>query len=136
MLVADDGVTEYIYMNGISGQDYYIVVNHRNHLSIMSKTAETMSDNSSDVYDFTVAGQSYGNGGMKEIETGVWGMWGGDINQDKVINTTDYIQWYNSAILSEIGYKYTDTDLNAIVNTTDYVNWYNNARLSIISQVP
>ncbi len=70
------------------------------------------------------------------METGVWGMWAGDVNQDKNVTTTDYTSWYNSARLGESGYRATDINLDGVVTTSDYTMWYNNARLGAASKVP
>jgi hypothetical protein len=117
MVVADDGITEYIYMNGTSGQSYYIEVRHRNHLAVMSATAEALSDVSSSVYDFTSTGQSYGNG-MKEIETGIYGMIVGDVNESGHISAADRIIVRNDGGL---GYKVSDLNLSGNVSAADRI---------------
>ena len=87
MVVGDNGISEFVDVDVPPGS-YYIVVRHRNHLSIMSQNPVSLDDNSSipSLYDFTVSASKYfGSGGAKELEPGVWGMWAGDINGDGVI---------------------------------------------------
>jgi hypothetical protein len=71
--------------------DYCIVITHRNHLAIMSATAQSLNSATATLYDFASgAAQYYGTSGAKELESGVWGMWSGDINQDGEVTTEDY----------------------------------------------
>jgi hypothetical protein len=124
MLVADDGVTEFIYMRGTSGQNYYIEVTHRNHLAVMSATAKTLSDNSVTAHDFTAPGQSYGTGGMVEIETGVWAMWTGDTDQSGTVDANDRSNTWNDR--NQIGYKNSDCNLTGSVDANDRSFTWNN----------
>jgi hypothetical protein len=137
-IIADDGNTSYIPVKSAPG-DYYLVIRQRNHASVMTAaklTGLTWGVTPSQ-YEFNSGiGQYYGTAGAKQIETGVWGMWGGDVNQDKVVTTTDYTQWYNSARLGESGYRVTDINMDAVVTTNDYTMWYNNARAGATSKVP
>lgn len=111
-IVGDNGSSENVTVDVPPG-NYYIVIKHRNHLSVMSQNAISLDDNSSlpVLYDFTNSqSKYYGTGGAKELKPGVWGMWAGDINGDGVIK-------YNLAnndralILQRIG----GTDINAFV---------------------
>jgi hypothetical protein len=135
-IVADDGTTSQIEMNAPAG-DYYIIIKHRNHLSIMSADAVSLNYTGSTLYDFTSSNiQFYGTGGTKQLESGVWGMWSGDIDQDGEITTSDYTIWYNSARAGDSGYQTTDINLDGEVTTSDYTIWYNNARAGASSEVP
>lgn len=69
--------------------NYYVVVHHRNHLSIMSAVALPLNE-ASPLYDFTTAqSQAYGANPMKELEPGVFGMYAGDANADGEIDLDD-----------------------------------------------
>ncbi|MFQ5752064.1 MAG: hypothetical protein ACE5HI_08720 [bacterium] len=76
------------------------------------------------------------SGGAKELETNVWGMWSGDINQDGQTTTADFTQWFNSARAGDSGYKTTDVNLDVQVTTADFTKWFNNARAGAASGVP
>ena len=126
-----------VAFSGIAAGNYYIVITHRNHLSVMSASAVSLTSGSATLYDFTTgSSQLYGTGGAKQLETGVWGLWSGDINQDKQITTTDYTDWYNSARAGDLGYHVTDCNCDGQVTTEDYAVWYNNARAGASSQIP
>jgi minor extracellular serine protease Vpr len=135
-IVADDGNAGQIALDAANGT-YYIVIKHRNNVAVMSKNTVDLSSGSSTLYDFTSdSSQYYGTGGVKELESGVWGMWAGDINQDGEITTSDYTAWYNSARAGDSDYKTTDVDMDTQVTTSDYTIWYNNARAGASSAVP
>jgi hypothetical protein len=87
--------------------DYFIVVKHRNHLSVMSKLAQSLSRTLS-TYDFTDSeDQYYGSGGTVKMETGVWGMIVGDVNNSGHISASDRI-----AVRNATGFGYLICDLN------------------------
>ncbi len=135
-IVSDNGITGQIVFN-MPTSNYYVVISHRDHLAVMSAASVSLSSSTSTLYDFTTGiGQYYGSDGAKELETNVWGMWAGDINQDKQITTMDYTSWYNSARIGELGYKDTDINMDCQVTTMDYTIWYNNARIGAASGVP
>jgi hypothetical protein len=137
-LVADNGNSLYISVKSAPG-DYYLVIRHRNHASVMSadKLNGLTWGVTSSSYNFTGGtAQFYGTGGAKQIETGVWGMWSGDVNQDQQVTTSDYTSWYNAARAGQSGYRVTDLNMDAQVTTSDYTIWYNNARVGASSQLP
>ena len=75
-------------------------------------------------------------GGTKELGSGVWGMWSGDVNQNGEVTTEDYTAWYNSIRAGDFGYRTTDVNLDGQVTTSDYTIWYNNTRMGASSDVP
>ncbi|MBN2201992.1 hypothetical protein JW777_08580 [bacterium] len=135
-LVSDLGTTPKFAVDAPDG-DYYLVLRHRNHLPVMSRNKISLAKGNSTLYPFADDSTRYaGKEAAAELETGVWGLWGGDIDQDGQITTTDYTAWYNSARLGDSGYLDTDLDQDGQVTTTDYTLWYNNARLGASSRVP
>lgn len=136
-VVDTSGATTGLPVPAADAGDYFIVVRHRNHLTIMSASAQALHSGTPDLYDFTAAsGRTYGSGGTKELEPGFWGMWAGDVNRDGNVTTMDYTSWYNSARLGESGYRGTDINMDGVVTTSDYTMWYNNARLGAASAMP
>jgi uncharacterized protein YjiK len=132
-IVADDGTTEQISMD-ISENNYFIVVNHRNHLAVMSANSVQLNSSSSSLYDFsTGTGQYYGSG-AKELETGVFGMFTGDANgNDQVQNDDKNVDW--AAQVGGSGYRGADFNLNGQVQNDDK-NVYWNANVGAGTQVP
>ena len=69
---------------GISPGDYYIVIEHRNHLAVMSSAAVPLPNSS--VYDFTTSFTStYGTNPMYTLSDGKLGMWAGDVDGNGTI---------------------------------------------------
>ena len=71
-------------------------------------------------YDFTDGPTKYylGTVGCRELETGVWGMISGDVDESKIINAIDRVQVYSA---SGFDYYVEDLDLSGIINATDRV---------------
>jgi hypothetical protein len=119
-IVADDGITGQINLDRNAG-NYYIVIRHNNHLAVMSATTISLNGVTSILYNFTSGSdQFYGTGGAKEMETGVWGMYGGNAdNANNMINIWDYISIRGE--LAQSGYHLGDVDLSGVVNIWDYI---------------
>jgi hypothetical protein len=124
---------------------YYIVIEHRNHLIIMSDEP-VLVDNDTLTFDFR-SQQSYINdpgqtgifGGQKEILSGVFAMYAGNGDQaplpqaDTDINFDDRTFWeMNSGIPG--AYKIADYNLNSDTNFNDRVLWEKNN--GIFTSVP
>jgi hypothetical protein len=121
----------------ISDGDYYIVVRHRNHLAVMSATAQSFSTGAITDYDFTTAqSKAYGTNAMKDLlgNATVFGMFGGNGNGDGFITASDKnISWFQQN--GSIGYFSGDFNLNTFVTAGDKnLIWFPNNGL--ISQVP
>jgi len=113
------------------GTDYYVVIRHRNHLDIMSRTPITYN-NSYLSYDFTTnMTQALGIDQLKEISPTQFTMYAGDFTQDGVIQISDYNAWKTiPAIVNE--YKATDANLDGIVQLSDYDVWLpNKAKIGV-----
>jgi hypothetical protein len=135
-LVSDLGSTPRFAMDAGNG-DYYLVLKHRNHGRIMSQARVSLQKGSSNLYDFTSgSGQFHSSGEAVELETGVWGMWTGDINQDGQVTTSDYVFWYNSSYAGESGYRISDLNQDALINIDDFQLWSVSAQAGNMSAVP
>jgi hypothetical protein len=117
-IVASDGTSDlHFYISPVS--NVYAVVEHRNHLGIMS-ASPLVESNGVYSYDFTSGlGQVYGEmNGHKEIDGGVWGMVGADGNADGQINNLDK----NDVWLAQqgaFGYKSGDFNMDSQVTDED-----------------
>jgi len=120
-----------------SGNEYYIVIHHRNHLNIMSAVKHTFGSSQGEAtnIDLTISGSIYGDG-YQELETGIIGMYTGDINNDGEVTTSDYTNWYNAYITGSSGYQTTDLNMDGEVITSDYTKWYNNFIVGASSSIP
>jgi len=79
-----DGISE-VHFVGMSSDDYYIAVRHRNHLGVRTPGTLTLSRTATE-HDFTAAmSNAYKpialmNEPMSEPEIGVFALWGGNVN--------------------------------------------------------
>jgi lysophospholipase L1-like esterase len=111
-----DGISP-VAISGITPGYYYLVLKHRNHLSVMS--ADTIFFSYSTTYDFTTSqSKAYGNNPMAELSGGKYGMFAGDNNEDKVISVSDYNLISNH--LLQTGYKPEDVNMDGTVSYSDY----------------
>jgi len=117
-LVEDDGVTTQISLSVPPGT-YYIVIKHRNHLAVMSARGVILNGTSSTVYDFTTgSGQFYGNRAAKELESGVWGMIVGDVNQTGHVSASDRNAVQTTS--GSGGYFVQDLNLDGEISSLDH----------------
>jgi hypothetical protein len=133
--ILDDG--SIVDLDGISavkfdktnGNNYYVVIRHRNHLAIMSANTLTLSSSLDGVYltggsteyNFSTAQtQAYGSAAMKDVGGGVLGMISGDTNNSNIITAADK-SIVNSSNLAN-GYYIGDTNFSGIVTAADKIN--------------
>ncbi|MDZ7721806.1 MAG: choice-of-anchor Q domain-containing protein [candidate division KSB1 bacterium] len=120
LVVGDDGTTTAIEMTAAPG-NYYLVIKHRNHLTVMSDEKHTLSVGLSTLYDFTMdessAFDKYYGGDAAVLETSVYGMYGGETNNTGTITTADKAPVVND--LNKSGYHTTDTNFSGTITTAD-----------------
>jgi hypothetical protein len=114
------------------GNNYYIVVKHRNSIETWSASPVLISNNMS--YDFSTSDtQAYGNNQI-QMQNGVWAFYTGDIDQDGSIDNSDFSLWETDANNFATGYLLTDIDGNGSADNADFSIWETNAN-SFISEV-
>ena len=130
-IVGDDGTTSYIELEADAG-DYFIVVKHRNHISVMSDQVHTLSTSSSTLYDFTVdestAYDKYFGGDAALLEAGVYGMYSGDADGLGSVDANDRVLAWNNR--NNTGYENSDCNLSGTVDASDRVITWNNRNIT------
>ena len=127
--------SDHVNFIGLSTGSYYIVVIHRNHLAIMSANAVNLPNNSGSAYDFTTAQtQAYGTNSMKDLGSGVYGMWTGDADGNGQIQNSDKNSYWQVQV-GLAGYQSADFDLNGQVQNNDK-NSYWSVNVGLGTQVP
>jgi hypothetical protein len=107
--------------------DYYIVIQHRNHLGIMSPIAAEMPCGNSYIeWDFTTADsyEVFPRVGQKEIEPDVWVMFAADGDQIAslgAISSHDRTKWIN--LQNILGYSVGDYNMDVSVSSLDETVW-------------
>ena len=126
-----DGISP-ISFPDVNPGSYFLVIRHRNHISIMSKYAIILTTKPL-TYDFSKNPDLvYGDNSLVELGKGVFAMYAGDGDANGNININDY-KIVGSNIF-KAGYNPGDLDMNGVVNIFDYNNTSKN--LFITSQVP
>jgi|GEM_PF-5276240 len=121
--------------NPLLAGNLFVVMHHRNHLSVMSSGPVLLAG---EIYawDFTpAAAQAFGGTlAQKQLAPGQWGMVAGDGDANGEVNNSDKLDvWKPQAGAN--GYKAGDFDLNGEVNNIDKIDkWKPNSGRS--SQVP
>lgn len=113
---------------GLSVNNYYIVIYHRNHLPVMSANALPISCTSA-LCDFTsILSNSYidvglGINPLADLGDGNWGMYAGDGNADGYIDVNDLFDIYFNQVDTE-GYLTGDSNLDYYVDVNDLFDAY------------
>jgi hypothetical protein len=113
----NDTMVTHVEFDTATAGSYYIVVRHRNHLAIMSASAQALSASSA-LYDFTTGlGQCYG-GDAKQLASGVYGLYAGDATGNGQVQLDDLNDNLRPAI-GQSGYKASDLNLDGQVQNSD-----------------
>ncbi len=109
---------------------YYISIIHRNHIETVS--ADPIDFSLLNIsYDFTDANtKAFGNN-LKQIETGVFAIFAGDVNQEGTINIDTVMDVFNARGL--LGYENFDADGDGIVSIDDVFTVFDNRGVSAIT---
>ncbi|MBK9526097.1 MAG: choice-of-anchor J domain-containing protein [Bacteroidetes bacterium] len=112
----------------------YFVIKHRNSLETWS-AAPQLLNGPTYTYDFTTGiSKSYGNNMV--LNGGKYCLFSGDINQDGVIESTDFGDVENKSQLFLFGYQVDDLTGDNLVESSDYGLIENNSQLFLFSQRP
>lgn len=125
-------------MSQADGSDFYIVIHHRNHLSVMS-SAVVVNNSGTYQYDFTTAQtQSYSNTADGAIKVGtVYAMISGDADHDGDVDVTDLTTWrmHNGNAFNYGSNGNSDLNLDGVINAVDR-NDFHGKNSPKTSQVP
>lgn len=115
-----------------TNQGYYIVVEHRNHLSIMSVALINYVNNNFSLTFFNQDSYNVTQTGSKQLNNGKWAMYACDADGDGTINAADRSAIWNAK--NQEGYLTEDVDLNGRCDAADRSDAWNNK--NNVSQVP
>jgi len=129
VLLHTDGTATAIFPGATLGNAYYVAIQHRNSIETWSANPVTISTTTS--YDFTTGlVKAYNDGvnpSMKSLGGGVFGFYGGDVNQDGTVDGSDMNDVDNNTALGAFGYDSSDVngdgatdglDMNVVDNNT------------------
>ena len=143
LLMADGSVrsldgTLQVFVPGVPKTSYYIVVYHRNHLAVMSNSPVALGTGPG-LWDFrTGQSQAYSDSGpgLKDLGSGWFGMFGGDVNADGMIIASDFNAFLSATKSGLTGYRMEDFDMDDQVTAADFNMWLANTKAGAASQVP
>lgn len=119
---------------GIDEGNYYIVIQHRNHLAIMSDETHALSK-FSNLYDFSTGlDKTYGTNAMVELSSGIYGMYTGDANANGQVQNDDKNDFWEVQTGAS-GYKEADFNLNGQVQNDDKNDFWK-VNVGLGTQVP
>lgn len=116
-IVDIDGISP-LALTGVSSDNYFVAVNHRNHLDIMSANSVPLTIGSSN-YDFTTSSSATfgGTNGIADLSGGFFGLYSGDVNGNGQVQNTDATALTPN--IGSSGYSSSDLDMNGQVQNTD-----------------
>lgn len=117
-VVAVDGVSPLTFTLGTD--NYYVTINHRNHLGIMSSNPIALSPTTTVVDLTTSSGDVLGGNNAVTLLGGKYTMYGGDFNADGQVLNTDIQLAIQLAGTS--GYSLGDADMDGQILNTDIQN--------------
>jgi hypothetical protein len=123
------GICTVQFPSAVVGNSYYVVLKHRNSIPIWSSSPISMSF--SNTLDFTSNPSDVFGSNVVELETGVYGMYSGDINQDGFVDGNDFIDVDNDNAVFASGYLVTDVNGDGFVDGNDFIVIDNNNALFI-----
>ncbi|HEY5565291.1 MAG TPA: choice-of-anchor Q domain-containing protein [Rhodothermia bacterium] len=118
---------------------YYLVVRHRNHMSVMTNGPVAGFASGLGEWDFTGAmSQAYATSGnpMKALSGGLFGMHAADGNFDGQITAPDFNLWNAATTAGATGYQPSDYNLDGQVTAPDFNLWNANTTAGASSKVP
>lgn len=127
-LLDSNGMNSFSFINVINGNNYYVVVRHRNSVETWSGTGVSFSSNYL-LYNFTSSpAQAYGNN-LVQVDSSPlrFAVFGGDADQDGVIDGSDLSAVDNDAFNLALGYINTDMNGDNFVDASDLSIVDNNA---------
>ena len=132
-IVDKNGITiDGIYFYDLEeGENYYVIVRHRNHIDVMSSEVITV-DNGVLEYDFTDAmAKAKGNAQMLNVDPNIFAMQAGDFDANGIINYQDFNLFTEENGWAGVYYR-SDANMNGTVNFEDF-NFYliNISKISI-----
>jgi hypothetical protein len=126
IVTADGSLSEGVnFYNLVAGTDYYLSVEHRNHLGVLSANMVALPNATS--YDFSVVSNVWaGLSQTSDLGGGVSGLRAGDNNSDGVINYVDF-NFYVDELPIDISYPKTDCNFDGLIDGADFTLYFGNA---------
>jgi len=117
------------------GASYFIGIKHRNSIETASAALVSFADGTIN-YDFsTAASQAFGSNQIT-LSGGVFGFFGGDENQDGLVESGDMIDVDNAVAAFDGGYIVTDINGDGLMDSSDMIIIDNNNTAFVGATLP
>ena len=116
------------------GGSYYLTVRHRNSIETVSSAPVSFSGTTI-TYSFDNGSNAYG-GNLLHKPDGRWVIYGGDANQDGLVDATDMVLIDNASANFVTGYIDSDVNGDGLIDSSDMVLLDNNASQFIAKITP
>jgi hypothetical protein len=103
----------------IPANNYYVIIRHRNHISIMTDNPIYLSSNS-ELYDFSSSNFLYYGNDAFALSNGKFAMYPGDADRNGAVNISDYQIFQNNSFYATVGYNSSDFNLDGILTGSDF----------------
>ncbi len=103
---------------------YYVLIEHRNHLGVVSSIPILANWDDAVNYDFSDSlSKAYSAGGaaMNDLGSGFFGLWGGDGDANKITSSFDFLNTWLPVNGSPAAYLAGDFDMNGLVTAFDFL---------------
>ena len=132
-LLNTDGTVSFIVPGNFTG-NYYLSIRHRS--GIVTASATPVSFSSDNVnYSFDQLSKAYGNN-LAQTSDGFFALYGGDVNQDGVVDLNDMTPVDNEAADFAVGYRNPDTNGDGSIDINDMTIIDNNAQSFVSIRLP
>lgn len=128
-----DGTASITLPSSYSG-NYYITIRHRNSIETVSAAPVSFAG-STVAYSFDNSTKAFG-GNMLQKPDGTWVIYGGDANQDGLVDSSDMLMVDNDASNFVTGYIVSDINGDGLVDSGDMIILDNNASNFIAVVLP
>ena len=118
----------------IHNGSYYLTIKHRNSVTLTSKFPVSFSGSTIN-YSFDTPNKAYGNN-LKQMSDGQYVVFGGDSNQDGVVNVLDISAIGNQCTLFSTGYIAEDINGDGMLDAMDLILTDNNASVFVSAKLP
>lgn len=120
--IVDLDGTSPVAFNNIQGS-FYLQVDHRNHLGVLSAVPLNLSPGVAAGYDFTTGpGQAFGTNAQHDLGNSAYGLWGGDGDRNGAVSAFDFLNVWLPENGGPLGYTYGDFNLSGTVTAFDFLN--------------
>ncbi len=124
-VINTSGVGIFTFPLGSKGNSYYLIIHHRNSLETWSSIPIEAANQFT--YNFTSAQSQAFGGNLVEVETGIFALWSGDVNQDGFIDDADLISVETGTTAFGFGYFVDDLTGDWMIESSDYSLIENNS---------